>query len=57
MSNGKTDVEETIKRTEEFYDVKSELSEEELSKVSGGRGHLWVACAVGEHIKAANITC
>jgi bacteriocin-like protein len=38
-------------------EVKMELSEEELSKVSGGKGNssLFKACCTGEHIKTATI--
>ena len=38
-------------------EVKVELSEQELSKVSGGKGSssLFNACCTGEHIKTATI--
>ena len=38
-------------------EVKAELCEEELSKVSGGKGSnsLFAACCTGEHIKTATI--
>jgi hypothetical protein len=37
-------------------DVEAELGEEELSKVSGGRG-LYLACVKGRHFPTATITC
>jgi bacteriocin-like protein len=38
--------------------VKTELGEEELSQVSGGKGmSLYLACANGKHIAAGKITC
>lgn len=44
-------------------DTNVELSEEELSRVSGGKpasgggGGLFKACATGQHIKEGKITC
>ena len=44
-------------------DAKIELSEEELSRVSGGKpvsgssSKLFGACATGQHIKEAKLTC
>jgi bacteriocin-like protein len=50
MDNRKTDLGKQHKPAEGSRDnLKAELSEEELSKVSGGR--LGSACATGEHIK------
>jgi hypothetical protein len=36
--------------------VEMELGEEELSKVSGGRG-LYSACVKGQHFPSVKITC
>jgi bacteriocin-like protein len=39
-------------------DLMAELSEEELSNVSGGKasgGHLFSACVTGQHIKKATL--
>jgi bacteriocin-like protein len=39
-------------------DHKAELSEEELSNVSGGKasgGHLFSACVTGQHFKKASL--
>jgi bacteriocin-like protein len=56
MDNRKTDLGKQHKPAEGSRDnLKAELSEEELSKVSGGR--LGSACATGEHIKKAILTC
>jgi bacteriocin-like protein len=56
MDNRKADLGKQHKPAEGSRDnLKAELSEEELSKVSGGR--LGSACATGEHIKKAVLTC
>jgi bacteriocin-like protein len=40
----------------EAVEVKAELSDQELSKVSGGKGSsLFHACCTGEHIKTATL--
>jgi len=56
MDNGKTDLRKVDKGAEGSRDnLKTELSEQELSKVSGGR--LASACATGEHLTIGKITC
>src|SRR5258708_5503239 len=55
MDNRKTDLGKQHKPAEGSRDnLKAELSEEELSKVSGGR--LGSACATGEHMKIDRAT-
>jgi hypothetical protein len=55
MDNSKIDLKKKDKRAEGLpTDVKAELSEEELSKASGG--NLASACAKGVHLKEAKIT-
>ena len=56
MDNRKTDLGKQQKPTDDSWDnLTAELSEAELSKVSGGR--LGSACVTGEHIKKAKIIC
>jgi bacteriocin-like protein len=56
MDNGKTDLRKVDKGAEGSRDnLKTELSEQELSKVSGGR--LASACATGKHLTIGKITC
>jgi hypothetical protein len=56
MDSSKTDLRKTDKRAEGARDnLKTELSEQELSKASGGR--LTSACATGKHIATGKITC
>jgi len=55
MDNSKIDLKNKGKRAESLpTDVKSELSEEELSKASGG--NLASVCAKGVHFKEGKIT-
>jgi hypothetical protein len=56
MDNSKIDLKKKGKRAEGLpTDLKAELSEEELSKASGGN-FLASACAKGVHLKEAKIT-
>ncbi len=56
MDRNKIDLEKKHKRSEGLREtVTNELSEEELSKISGGS--LASACATGKHIVRATITC
>jgi bacteriocin-like protein len=64
MDNRKTDLGKKEKLAEGSpNDIKMELSDEDLSQVSGGKpasgssGKLFGACATGEHIKEAKLTC
>jgi bacteriocin-like protein len=55
MDNRRTYLEKQYKPAEGARDnLKAELSEQELSTISGGR--LFSACAHGEHFKKATIT-
>jgi bacteriocin-like protein len=57
MDNSKTELEKKDHRVEGSHDnLKTELSDAELSTVSGGRGHLLSACVSGTHIKTGKIT-
>jgi bacteriocin-like protein len=65
MDNGKADLGKKAKPAEGSpNDIKMELSEEELSQVSGGNPNrvsassskLFEACATGTHIKEGKIT-
>jgi hypothetical protein len=56
MDSNKIDLEKKHKRSETLREtVTTELSEEELSKASGGR--LALACATGKHFATGKITC
>lgn len=59
MDNSKTELGNKDQRAEGSYDnLKTELSGEEPSKVSGGRGRsgLYTACVTGKHINSGKIT-
>jgi hypothetical protein len=56
MDSRRTDFGKQHKPAESSRDIlNADLSEEELSRVSGGR--VGSACATGEHIKKAVLTC
>lgn len=56
MDNGKIDLGKRCKPAEDSRDnLKAELSDEELSKISGGR--LGLMCVHGEHIVKGRMTC
>jgi len=57
MNISKTELANKDRRAEGSYDsLKTELSEEDLSRVSGGRNGLFTACVTGKHINSGKIT-